>query len=63
MGNLNINNSEPSTLSTFQTRFIISPHPLDPSYTTVFNLHEKLTTNKYILTILTTNDQFSRDRL
>lgn len=63
MGNLQNPNQHNITINTFQNRFIISPHPLDPSSTTIFNLHEKLTANKYILTILTTNDQSSRDLL
>lgn len=50
--------SAPSpTLAHFSRRFIITPHPLDPQQSTLLQLHEKLTNSKYILRVLSTNDE------
>ncbi len=50
------NTTATKTLEHFSKRFIISAHPLDPEGNLMFYMHEKLSHNKYILRIVTTND-------
>ncbi len=58
MGNTEISPSTTSSsaLNHFSKRFIISPHPLDTDQSLMFYMHEKLSNDKYILRILSTND-------
>ena len=62
MGNTEPHSSSTNMLSHFEKRFIISPHPLDPDESHMFYMHERLSNNKYILRVLSTNDSEEKQK-
>lgn len=50
-------------LAQFEKRFVVSPHHLDNEAQTLFLLHERLSDQKFILRIISTNDQEDAHKL
>lgn len=62
MGNTETHGSSGNMLAHFEKRFIISPHPLDPEENHMFYMHERLSNDKYVLRVLTTNDNEEKQK-
>lgn len=63
MGNTETHSPNSTILNHYEKRFIRSPHPLDPEQNLLFYMHERLSDNKYILRIVSTNDSEDRQRM